>query len=242
MTGAANPLVAFVVATRDYPAVEVITSLFGSGFSAIERRFDEISPLLREFSPALIVAAMDPLAPQDRVMLTFLAEHSSAFLLLLASSSDRFAAGLTAGADACISDHDGPEMLSAQFRSVRRRATVRADPLPEARVEFGHIALDFEACKVWYDGTLVGFTPMEYSVLAHLVHHRGAVCSPVKIVYSVMGEICDERIAAERIKAFVWRIRVKLKDAGAMEDLVRNFRGVGYVVDDASTATARVPA
>ncbi|MGH2633556.1 MAG: winged helix-turn-helix domain-containing protein [Tepidiformaceae bacterium] len=238
----AEPAVAFVVATREYRAVDVITGLFGNGFSAIERAYDEIVPLLREFSPTLIVAAMDPMQPFDREMIAGLAEHSQAFLLLLAPSSDRFAAGLTAGADACLSDVDGADVLSAQFRSIRRRASLSRESRREVRAELGPLVLDFEACKVWCRGQLVGFTPMEYSVLAHLVHHRGAVCSPVKIVYAVLGEICDERVAAERIKAFIWRIRVKLKDAGATDDFVTNFRGVGYLVDDAGHTATRLPA
>jgi len=234
--------VAFVVATRPYRTVDVVTGLFANGFSAIERGYDEIVPLLREFSPTLIVAAMDPLKPADMRMIATLAEYAHAFLLLLAPSSDRFAAGLTAGADACLSDLDGPDVLSAQFRAIRRRVAVWAETDHESKAKVGPISIDFEACKVCYGSKPVALTPMEYAVLAHLIHHRGAVCSPVKIVYAVMGDICDERTAAERIKAFIWRIRVKLKDAGATDDFVRNFRGVGYLVDDAEEAAAKRPA
>lgn len=234
--------VAFVVASRPYAVMDVVTGLFANGFSAIERGYDEIVPLLREFSPALIVVAMDPLRDSDMRMIATLAEDSRAFLLLLAPSSESFAAGLMAGADACLSDFVGADVLSAQFRSIRRRISVWDESRQEARSTIGPLAIDFEACQVSYAGRAVSLTPMEYSILAHLVHHRGAVCSPVKIVYAVLGDICDERTAAERIKAFIWRIRVKLKDAGAADGVVRNFRGVGYLVDDATRANASLPA
>jgi DNA-binding response OmpR family regulator len=238
----AERAVAFVVASRPYAVMDVVTGLFANGFSAIERGYDEIVPLLREFSPTLLVAAMDPLKPSDMRMIATLAEYSQAFLLLLAPSRESFAAGLTAGADACLADFDGPDVLSAQFRSIRRRISLWSESHQEERAAVGSLAIDFEACKVWYAGRPVNLTPMEYSVLAHLVHHRGAVCSPVKIVYAVLGDICDDRTAAERIKAFIWRIRVKLKDAGARDGFVRNFRGVGYLVDDDTRTNASVPA
>jgi DNA-binding response OmpR family regulator len=234
--------VAFVIASRPYAVMDVVTGLFANGFSAIERGYDEIVPLLREFSPTLIVAAMDPLQDSDMHMIATLAEDSHAFLLLLAPSSESFAAGLTSGADACLSDSDGADVLSAQFRSIRRRISLWDESRQETHATIGPLAIDFEACKVTYAGRTVSLTPMEYSILAHLAHHRGAVCSPVKIVYAVLGDICDERTAAERIKAFIWRIRVKLKDAGAADGFVRNFRGVGYLVDDATRANASLPA
>ena len=223
--------VAFVIATRRYRTVEVLAALFASGYSAIERGYPEAAHLLREFSPTLIVAVVDPLRSVDIAVIQTLASDSRAFLLLLAPSADGFAAGLAAGADACLCDGDGLDVLSAQFRSIRRRVSAWGTSGTETQSQAGPLTVDFEAYQVFYAGTHVPVTPMEYSVLAYLVRHQGTVCSPVRMVHALFGEIIDERAAADRIKAFIWRIRLKLRQAGADVDFVRNFRGAGYVLD-----------
>ena len=230
-TPGAEPTIALIVATREYRTLDVLPNLVRSGYTALERGRPECLLLARELRPALIVAAIDPLRREDLDLLRELSLCQPDFLLVVAPSPDGFAAALTSGADACLCDDDGPAALTAQFVSVRRRQQATASSTAPVKSEFGAISIDYQGCKVRVGARLLALTPMEYALFAYLARHAGTVCRPVQILESVEGVTYGEQAAAQKLKVHMWRIRGKLKQANADDEVISNIRGIGYLLD-----------
>src|SRR5688572_1832331 len=130
-----RPSVAFVTHTRDYRSADLLPALARAGYTTTERPHDrETERLLRQFEPELIVLAVDPRQESDLDLVGSIARASEAALLVVAPGphSLGFATALLAGADVCVRESDGPDMIAAQLASLaRRRGNRRERPKPE---------------------------------------------------------------------------------------------------------------
>lgn len=131
--------------------------------------------------------------------------------------------GIDAGADDYLPKPFRMEELLARLRSIVRRSAGHAT----SRIVAGDVELDERQMKVTVRGVPVALSPLEYRLIAFLLHHRGRVVSQQELDENVYGHGEDHESNA--LEVLVGRVRKKL---GA--DLIETRRGFGYLVPDAT--------
>ncbi|WP_128925326.1 response regulator transcription factor [Bradyrhizobium guangxiense] len=129
--------------------------------------------------------------------------------------------GIDAGADDYLPKPFRMEELLARLRSIVRRSAGHASP----RIVAGDVELDERQMRVMLRGVPVALSPLEYRLIAFLLHHRGRVVSQHELDENVYGHGEDHESNA--LEVLVGRVRKKL---GA--DLIETRRGFGYLVPE----------
>jgi len=132
-------------------------------------------------------------------------------------------AGLDAGADDYLVKPFELDELSARMRAVLRRHSGRAQPL----LTHGGVTLDPATRQVTRDGVPVLLSAREFAVLEALMARPGALLSRAQLEDRLYG--WGEEIESNAVSVYIRQLRRKL---GA--DFIRNVRGVGYFVGEAS--------
>ena len=241
--------VAFVTHTREYRSGDVLPALARHGYTTTERPHDrDTERLLSQFDPDLVVLAVDPRNESDVALIRTVAKNTNAAVLVLAPGphTNGMSAALEAGADVCMRDTDGPELLSAQLSALNRR---KASPSEEAdddtpsTITVRDLVLDFDRCQANRDDEVIPLTPTEFKILSYLAKHAGKVVSPVEILRAVQDYTYSEREAQEIVKVYIRRIRRKVEADPAVPSYIVNVRGFGYMLERRAgmrTATPRV--
>ncbi len=230
--------VAFVTHTRDYRSADLLPALARHGFTTTERPHDrDTDRLLAQFDPDLVVLAVDPRHETDLALIRNVARTSTAALLVLAPGphTNGLGAALEAGADVCLRDTDGPELLGAQLTAFARR---NSGPAPEpvesdtpTLITVRDLALNFDRCQATRDDELIPLTPTEFKILAYLAKNAGKVVSPVEILRAVQDYTYSEREAQEIVKVYIRRIRRKVEADPSEPSYIVNVRGFGYMLE-----------
>ncbi len=229
--------VAFVTHTRDYRSSDVLPALARRGYTTTERPHDrETERLLGQFNPDLVVLAIDPRIENDLALVRMVSRATKGAVLVLAPGphSNGLSAALDAGADVCLRDTDGPEMLSAQLGALSRRrmAAVEEQPVETPSViKVRDLVLDFDRCQAVRNEELIPLTPTEFKILAYLAKNAGKVVSPVEILRAVQDYTYSEREAQEIVKVYIRRIRRKVELDPAEPSYIINVRGFGYMLE-----------
>jgi two-component system KDP operon response regulator KdpE len=227
--------VAYVTHTRDYRSSELLPALARYGFTTTERPHDrETERLLVQFSPDLVVLAIDPERDADLALVQSVSRISQSPLLVLAPGphSHGLGAALSAGADVCVKDTDGVEMLWAQLGAFARRKPSTEEPAAApSTLTVRDLVLDFDRCRAVRNDETIPLTPTEFKILAFLAKNAGKVVSPVDILRAVQEYTYSEREAQEIVKVYIRRIRRKVEADPADPSYILNVRGFGYMLE-----------
>lgn len=229
--------VAFVTHTREYRSSDLLPALARHGFTTTERPHDrETERLLAQFSPDLIVLAVDPRHESDLQLIRNISRSAEAAVLVLAPGphTNGLGAALDAGADVCLRDTDGPEMIAAQLSALARRKAGPAVEVPDdspASITVRDLVLDFDRCQANRDDEVIPLTPTEFKILAFLAKNAGKVVSPVEILRAVQDYTYSEREAQEIVKVYIRRIRRKVEADPSEPSYIVNVRGFGYMLE-----------
>ncbi len=127
--------------------------------------------------------------------------------------------GIDAGADDYLVKPFQMEELLARIRAVTRRAVGHASPI----LGRGSLEVDTRRRSVSIDGRSIAMTPLEYRLIAYLMHHQGRVVSQTELSEHVYDQDIDRDSNA--IEVLVSRLRRKVGS-----DLIETRRGHGYVI------------
>jgi DNA-binding response OmpR family regulator len=129
--------------------------------------------------------------------------------------------GINAGADDYLPKPFQMEELIARLRALIRRSAGQSAPVIVA----GALSLDTRQMRISADGKPVPLSPLEYRLLAYLIHHARRAVPPTELAEHLYASGNDRDPNA--IEVIVARLRRKLPPGA-----ITTRRGFGYVVDD----------
>ena len=136
--------------------------------------------------------------------------------------------GLDAGSDDYMVKPFALQELNARLRALVRRSKGQA----QAVLEYGELQLFPASQQVTYRGEPVKLTPHEYKLLQELITQSGRVLSRDQPQQSLYG--WDEGAESNAVEVHIHHLRKKF-----FPELIRNIRGVGYIVPQLDVQGAR---
>lgn len=130
--------------------------------------------------------------------------------------------GLDSGADDYLVKPFALDELTARMRAVLRRQSGRAEPV----ITHGHLTLEPTTHRVTWHGAEVLLSGREFAVLAALLERPGRVLSRAQLEERLYG--WEDEVASNTVEVHIHHLRKKL-----CPELIRNVRGVGYMVPEA---------
>ncbi len=196
---------------------------------------------LRQSDHQLLIVDYDPTDEPSAFELIRIVRHLQPEIGVIVTSQRRLSVADTvacfdAGADEFIEKPFHPAEFAARARAILRRVNVPGRGAMRADVTNGSyeqddgldVDLDLRNGTAVHAGRRLDLTATEFVLLRELHQARGQVLSYETLNGRVLGASASE--GATRLKSHVSALRQKLRAAGADPDLVRNSRGIGYVL------------
>lgn len=130
--------------------------------------------------------------------------------------------GLDAGADDYLVKPFDLDELAARIRALLRRQSGRI----ETELRCGDLTINPATHQVFLGAKEIALSGKEFAILHALIDRPGAVLSRVQLEQHLYG--WDEEIESNAVEVHIHNLRKKLGS-----ELIRNVRGVGYVVEKA---------
>jgi DNA-binding response OmpR family regulator len=201
-------------------------NLRGSGYDVVTAA-DGLAALeqARTTSPDLIV--LDLMLPEIdglTVCRSLRAVADTPILVLTARTGelDKIV-GLESGADDYMTKPFSLGELQARIRALLRRT----GPRPQAEeIRSGNLALNMVSRKAFLDGQELNLSPKEFSLLAELMRHEGAVLSRDLLLTRVWGY--DYFGDSRTVDVHVRWLREKIEVDPSSPQRIVTVRGIGY--------------
>jgi two-component system OmpR family response regulator len=145
-------------------------------------------------------------------------------ILSAKDSVDDRVKGLQIGSDDYLPKPFAFAELLARVQALLRR---RSGSTETTNLEVGDLSLDLITREVSRAGRRIELQPLEYSLLAYLMHNSGKVVSKTMIMEHVWDYHFDPQTNV--VEARICRLRDKI-DKGFDSKLIHTIRGVGYVL------------
>lgn len=127
--------------------------------------------------------------------------------------------GLDAGADDYLVKPFDLDELAARIRALLRRRSGRAEPV----MQVGALTLNPATREVMLKGEPVSLSAREFALLAAFLDRPGRVLSREQLEEKLYG--WDQEVGSNTVEVYIHALRRKLG-----QDLIKNVRGVGYMV------------
>jgi two-component system OmpR family response regulator len=151
--------------------------------------------------------------------------NNSLILMLTAKDSlqDKVE-GLTEGADDYLTKPFAFDELIARMAALLRRTS---RPVAEPVLSVGDLVLDPTVKRVWRGDREIGLTAKEFTLLAYLMAHAGAVVSRTRLLNNVWELGFDP--GTKVVDVYIRYLRRKV-DCEGERPLIKTVRGFGYMI------------
>lgn len=148
-------------------------------------------------------------------------KHTVPILILTARDTlDDRVSGLDNGADDYLTKPFASDELKARLRALVRR---HVGQVQDEHI-YKSVTLNVDSFLATYEGKPIKLTPYEFKLLHQLIIHPGRVFTKEQLQQAIYGWQDDTE--SNTIEVHIHSLRKKL-----YPELIRNIRGVGYLVD-----------
>lgn len=164
----------------------------------------------------LVIDIMMP--EMDGYTLCSLIRSKSSVPIIIVSAKDRPTdkiAGLTLGGDDYLTKPFSPLELIARVNSIFRRIELDKMPIDNNRIiNISDVLINLDTKQVEVNGTVIGFTGMEISLLYYLTKNKNRAVSRSELLDKVWG--FENQVETRATDDMIKRIRKKLSEAGSI--------------------------